>query len=235
VQLRRINRQLFLNASRVGAPTAARKLADHMWHTTVNLVLRCDLDALPDLRPAQLDVQMVATEPTAFDGFRNELQVTRGADLIEAYARHCMCADGVQTLYVSSTPDGSPIFAQWLISPDDQNVLDQHAPGRYQRLAADEFFVDGAYTFTAHRGKGAMGSGMAQLLRIARDRGARWAITFVAPDNVPSLRGCAAVGFDVGDRRLDIRRLGARSYAFEALDERSRRQWEAALAPRKPA
>jgi len=230
--LRRVDRHLFRNARRVGAATAARKLQQQMWHTTVNLVLRCDLTSLPDVPPSRVDVRMAATQPTAFDGFRKELQVARGADFVEAYARNTMCADGVRTLYVSEAPDGSPIFAQWLIGADDQPALDAHAPGRYQPLADGEFIVDGAYTFVAHRGKGAMTTGMAQLLRIARERGGRSAITFVAADNVASLRGCAAVGFGVHEQRFDVRRLGTRRYSFGALDVRGRDAWDAAVAPR---
>jgi hypothetical protein len=230
-----VDRELFLNARRIGAGPMARKLVDHTWHTTLNLVLRCDLTTMAEPRPAKIDVDMIATESITFGGFRRELESTHGSDFLEAYVRDRMCADGVMTLYVASSAGGAPIYAQWLIGPGEQAVLDKHAPGRYQRLADDEFFVDAAYTFVAHRGKGAMGDGMAQLLRIARDRGARWVITFVSPQNVPSLRGCAGLGFELDSRRLDIRRLGRRTYAVRPLDDLARTSWETAVAPHSSA
>ena len=36
---------------------------------------------------------------------------------------------------------------------------------------------------------------MAQLAAKAGEKGARWAITFVSQDNIPSLKGCKRAGF----------------------------------------
>ena len=77
-------------------------------------------------------------------------------------------------------------------------------------ISADSHPVEGAFTFAAFRRMGAMADGMAQLLRIAAAEGATSALTYVAIDNVPSLRGCANVGFDLDHVRVSIRRLGRR-------------------------
>ena len=88
-------------------------------------------------------------------------------------------------------------YAQWLIRAEDQDLLHRHAPGRFNHLEPDEVLLEGAFTFAAFRSMGAMADGMAQLLRIAAGEGATSALTYVAIDNVPSLRGCANVKFDL--------------------------------------
>jgi hypothetical protein len=76
-----------------------------------------------------------------------------------------------------------------------------------------------------------MSDGMAPLLRIARDRGGRCVITYVGPENVPSLRGCAGVGFELDHRRLDVRRLARRTSVVQPLHDIAGQSWEAAMTP----
>jgi L-amino acid N-acyltransferase YncA len=137
----------------------------------------------------------------------------------------------VQTLYAAIGPDGSPAFAQWLVTARDQALLHSHQPGRYPMLAADEVLVEGLYTFSRFRRTGVSTNGMAQLLRIARAAGARTAYTYVGIDNAPSLRGCANVGFVLDHVRLNSRRLGLRSSVVRPADESARHVWLSATSP----
>jgi hypothetical protein len=77
---------------------------------------------------------------------------------------------------------------------------------------------------------GAMADGMAQLLRIAAAEGATSALTYVAIDNVPSLRGCANVGFDLDHVRVSVRRLGRRRGFTHNPDADASLAWRNATA-----
>jgi L-amino acid N-acyltransferase YncA len=214
---------------RLGAKAAARTAREQLWYTKVFLGLRCDLSALPEVRPAKVELRM---EPRpAGDGaaFEGELARVRGDDYLEVLFRLGLCEDGVTALYVAG-PDADPIYAQWLVREADQDLMHAHAPGRYERLAPGEVLLEGAYTFAGYRRMGAMADGMAQLLRIARDEGAHTAITYVTDDNVASLRGCAAVGFVADHVRRSSRRLGVRRSQPLALDAESRDAWLSATA-----
>lgn len=212
---------------RLGARAAARTAREQLWYTKVFLGLRCDLRALPEVRPAKVAVRMEPRAPGDGAAFEGDLGRVRGDDYLEVLFRLGLCEDGVTTLYVAG-PDDDPIYAQWLVQTDDQDLMHAHAPGRYERLAPGEVLLEGAYTFAAYRRMGAMADGMAQLLRIARDAGAETAITYVSDDNVASLRGCAAVGFVADHVRRSSRRLGVRRSLPGALDDGSRGAWEAA-------
>jgi hypothetical protein len=109
--------------------------------------------------------------------------------------------------------------------------MNEHSPGVHDALAVHEVLLEGAYTFRAFRGIGAMADGMGQLLRIARDEGHEAAITYVGADNVPSLRGCARVGFVLDHVRRNKRVLGVHRSERSASDAEARAAWEAAIAP----
>lgn len=212
---------------RLGARAAARTAREQLWYTKVFLGLRCDLGDLPEVRAAKVEMPMRARAPGDGRDFEAELEHARGGDYLEVLLRLGLCDDGVKTLYVADA-GGEPIYAQWLVREDDQDLMHAHAPGRYDRLAPGEVLLEGAYTFADFRRMGAMADGMAQLLRIARDEGTDSAITFVTVDNVASLRGCAAVGFMPDHIRRSSRRFGVRRSLAEPLDARSRELWDSA-------
>jgi hypothetical protein len=107
--------------------------------------------------------------------------------------------------------------------------------GLFPQLGEGEALLEGAYTFVSARGNGAMADGMAQLLGDARDAGDRKVYTYVAEGNVPSLRGCANVGFEPDHLRLVVSRFGIRRVKHTPVDAASRATWDKAVAPRKPA
>jgi RimJ/RimL family protein N-acetyltransferase len=92
-----------------------------------------------------------------------------------------------------------------------------------------------AYTFTPFRGLGIMGDAMRRLLQVAADDGHRSAITYVRDDNIPSLRGCQKVGFDLDHVRATSHRAGITRHAFDPPTEDDRRRWAEATAARPKA
>jgi hypothetical protein len=173
--------------------------------------------------------KMEPTSTSLFRGFDQEITHSRGTSYVELLLRKDLCDAGVQELYVAYK-DNEPAYAQWLIRPEDQDRLHHHAPGRYDRLEADEVLLEGAFTFAAFRRMGVMADGMSQLLRIAAAEGATSAITYVAIDNMPSLRGCSNVGFDLDHVRISVRRFGHRRSYTHKPDADASLAWGTATA-----
>jgi hypothetical protein len=73
---------------------------------------------------------------------------------------------------------------------------------------------------------------MGQLMRIAQDSGASAVITYVAIDNIPSLRGCANVGFGPNRVRVSKRRILRRT-TNHPVDAAHYKVWETATAKAK--
>ena len=192
----------------------ARELADiakgRMWSGSMSFGLECrDPEGSPAPRPAGIPVAMTLTEATAFRGFHDELAGVSGGDSLEILSRMRMCEAGVQGLHVAFSEDGRPIYAQWLIGPEDQAELHTVTHGLFPQLTDGEGLLEGAYTFAAFRKLGAMSDGMHQLLSVAHARNMTRCITYVSPANVPSLRGCANAGFTAGHARDSRRRSGS--------------------------
>lgn len=192
--------------------------------------LRTDLEALPEVRPAKVELHM-APVGAEFAGFRAEEPRVDGFDLEQVRKRQDMLDAGVRELHVAG-PDGAPAYGQWLVRPGEQEPLLAHSPGAHPVLAPDEVLLEGAYTFREFRRMGAMGDGMAQLLRVAREEGFRSALTYVEDSNVASLRGCAGVGFELDHVRVSRWRLLRHSRSEQAPDAAARAAWDAATARR---
>ncbi len=207
-------------------------LAEVVWGERTYLGLRSELGELPPPRPAKFEIRMEPRECPGFDGFADELRRARGRDCLQVVLLRRLCEAGVRELHVATAPDGSPAYCQWVVGESNQDLLHAHSPGRHPRLARHEVLLEGAYTFTRFRGLGLMADGMWQLLTKARDAGARSAITYVATESVPALRGCARVGFAPDHVRHNVRRLGRTRSFVRPVDDELLELWAAATAPK---
>lgn len=232
-----MNRRMVVSGvAHVGLGLSLETLLHQLLSTRRFLGLRCGLEQVRTPREPKVEVTMTPVTD-GFEGFRQELRGARGTTWLELYVRQRMLENGVHKLYLAVGEAGQPIFAEWLVRPDDLPTLDRVSPGRYPRLAEDEALIEGAYTFLRYRRMGVMAAAMAQLLEAARRAGARSVLTYVAEDNVPSLRGCARVGFALDHLRVNRHRLGRCSSVPMPPDARSREAWETATAgrPAQPA
>ncbi len=188
------------------AQRAAREARKRLWNTKGMLDLRADLTRLPEPRQAKVPLKMEPCDDPGFTGFAEEAERVSGYDLEQIRERQRWLEGGARRFYVA-WHEGEPAYCQWLIEPQDLPAMVAANPsGDFEPLAEGEVMLEGAYTFVNSRGQGAMPDCMGQLLRIARDQGARSAITCVADDNVPSLKGCARAGFDADRlRRVEWR------------------------------
>lgn len=219
-------------ARHAGARVILRTLAEQAWGDKRFFGLRADLTQIPDVRPAAFPITMQATDARTFRGFRDELDRVDGDDYVQVLLRTMTCEAGIETLYVATDEHGRPAYAQWLTSAGEQEAVHEHSPGRYPVLGDDEALLEGAYTFLDFRRLGMMADGMVQLLKIARDEGCTAAYTYVEDDNIPSLRGCANVGFTLDHVRHNHRRLGRHSSDHEEPTAGDRAQWARATAPK---
>jgi hypothetical protein len=223
------------NVRRVGARESIRLGLHRFWSSNLSFGLSADLARSVEVRKARVPVRMEVADPGSFTGFDDELQSLSGSDALEVVQRKPFCTAGVRTLYVALDDSGSPMFAQWLVRKDDQEAFHRVTNGFFPQLGEGEALLEGAYTFMSARGQGVMADGMAQLLASARDAGDRKAYTYVDVGNIPSLRGCANVGFEPDHLRVAVRRFGIRKVRRAPVDDTTRALWEKAVAPRTPA
>ena len=216
----------------LGVVVAARAVLAQAWAVKQELELACAVAERPQLPSARVEVEMVETDPTSFDGFDDELRHATGLEYGQALRRLLVCRAGIRGLHVASDEDGRPMYAQWLLDSRERDRLRARMAGPWRALQQDEAIVEFAYTFREHRGKGVMAAGMGALVEIGARRGAGRVFTYVRPDNIPSLRGCAKVGFLPSAVVSTSFRLGFHRVRFTDVDDETSAQWASAVAPR---
>lgn len=113
----------------------------------------------------------------------------------ERITRLQMLEAGFKMCYVAVTEEGEPCYMQWLIGPEQNDLLLRYFKGIFPRLKEGEALLEGAFTPEAFRGKRIMPCAMAQIAEKGKELGARWVVTFVTHDNIASLKGCQRSGF----------------------------------------
>jgi RimJ/RimL family protein N-acetyltransferase len=116
------------------------------------------------------------------------------AERLEVAWRHAFIEKGARGGFVAiDERSDTPCYVQWLLSPRDNAFIEKL--GGFPPLAEGEALLENAYTPPGYRGLGVMAAAMAQIAERAGDFAARKVLTFVATDNVASLKGCQRAGF----------------------------------------
>lgn len=119
---------------------------------------------------------------------------TSPEDRYEIACRQALAAKRIEGAYVAvDERNGRPCYVQWLFGAADNDFV-RRLRG-FPQLAADEALLEGAYTPASHRGLGIMPAAMGLIAEKAAAFGARYVITFVDQNNIPSLKGCQRCGF----------------------------------------
>jgi hypothetical protein len=113
----------------------------------------------------------------------------------ERRTRLQMLQNGITRCYVAVTENDKPCYMQWLIGPELNDKMQTYFKGIYPRLKEGEALLEGAFTPEEYRGLRIMPAAMAQIAERGTQLGARYVLTFVTYDNIPSLKGCKRSGF----------------------------------------
>jgi GNAT superfamily N-acetyltransferase len=123
------------------------------------------------------------------------------------------------TCYVACTNEGEPCYRQWLIGSDQNQKIQNFWNQSFPVLDSDEALLESAYTNPEHRGKRIMPAAMSRIAEKGKDIGARYIITFVGIENIPSLKGCKRCGFMPYILRTESWFLFRKRVKFELIDQ----------------
>jgi GNAT superfamily N-acetyltransferase len=204
---------------KAGAWADLRQVTGAYWHSDSETIgLRRDL-SVPFSAP-QAAIPLTIRPLTPADVpilFANDDETLSGEAMRQRAIRMRMTRAGLATCYVAANDENQPCYVQWLVGASENGKLRDVFEDRFPVLQSDEMLLEGAFTLEAWRGKGIMAAAMAQIAAKAADHGARWVITFVADDNIPSLKGCKKAGFEPYLRRADRWRMFRHASTFGPL------------------
>ena len=194
-------------------------LAYRVYSDSTSLGLRRDLSRPFTGPTAKIPITVRPLAPT--DDL-SALEPVPGLTADERFSRLAqlrLLRSGLEVCHVALAPDGKPCYMQWVIPPSEKARLRSIFGNLYPVLGGDEALLEGAYTFSAFRGKGIMGAAMAQVAERAAEFGVRWVITFVDQQNEASTKGCIRAGFVPYLRRREQFRLFSRRVTFDLIPQ----------------
>ncbi len=192
----------------IGIPAlyALKRLAwvDHFFHLTAPLAR---------LRFPRLRTDIHFSQATA-DDFA---EIERGLPALDAESRREVVTRvlffrrGFSGCYLGRTERGDLVAMQWLVRPRENALLHAHFPRIFYPLREREVLTENVFIYPRFRGFGTFPTLKHHVLSLARDEGFRTCHTYVRKDNLSSLNGLLALGFQV-QRLLTAYSLLGRSW-----------------------
>ena len=124
---------------------------------------------------------------------------------------------GIKQCFVATDENDKVLYMQWLISHEENDKLKKVYKGGFAELNKNEMLLEGAYTIKSARGKRIMSEAMATISSIGKRKGAKYLLTYVKDDNIPSLKGCQKSGYRPYKLRKDRWFLFMRKVKFITL------------------
>jgi hypothetical protein len=171
---------------------ALKRLAyvDHFYHLTA---------PLSRLRFARLRTDLRFSQPTAAD-VDEIARSARGLDPAsrkEIVTRLLFHRRGFSGCHVGRTAEGELVSMQWLVRPSENGLLEAHFPRLYYPLREGEVLLENVFIYPRFRGLGVFPTVNHHVLEVARREGFRVCNAYIRKDNLPSLNGFLAMGFQL--------------------------------------
>lgn len=115
----------------------------------------------------------------------------------EIVARLFFRQTGFKHCYFAKTPNGQPAYMQWLIYPDENEIITKHFQYRFYPLKANQVMLENAFTFPRFRGLGLLPCVSAELLTIAKNQGYKNAILYIKKNQITSINEFLNLNFKI--------------------------------------
>jgi GNAT superfamily N-acetyltransferase len=212
--------------------TAWEGMRPHFYSDTLAYGLRRDLSIPFASPPAKIPTTVRPLAESEIALFRDADPDLSESEAFDRRSRLPMLEQKIGTCYAAADAQNHVCYVQWLFLPKDNPFIASHFRGLFPQLGLDYALLEGALTFREFRGLGVMQAAMAQIAEKAAEHGARYVITFVTHDNIPSLKGCKRAGFYPYCERIERRRMLRASISFRPLPAGTPYSFDAAQQPK---
>lgn len=191
---------------RTPAVYALKRLAyvDHFYHLTAPIARLRFPRLRRDIRVAPATAQDLAEMERGIQALDPESRK-------EVVTRILFFRRGFTGCYVARNDDGELVAMQWLVRPRENALLQSRFPHVFYPLGAREVMSENVFIYPRFRGLGAFPTVKHHVLSIARDEGFHVCHSYVRKDNLVSLNGLLALGFQL-QRLLTAYNLAGRSW-----------------------
>lgn len=115
----------------------------------------------------------------------------------EIFIRMLFNNSGFKNCYIAKTTSGDIACLQWLIYPNENDIIKKYYSNRFNLLREKQVMVENAFTYPKYRGLGLKRDMTNELLKEAKKRGYTSAITYVRKDLIHSINENIRNGFKI--------------------------------------
>lgn len=213
-------KMLFFMLTRGEAGELWKEVKRRLYSNERSLCLRRDLDEPFETPAAKIELRIRPLQPEDVPKLLEEYDSDVPNEAVKERARRKLfLRENVPTCYVAVTEDDEPCYMQWLMSAEQNDQIQSYFNGGFPVLNSDEGLLEFAFALEKYRGLRIMPHAMAEIAKKGKEFGARYIITFVREENIPSLKGCKRAGFWPYMVRDDKWRFFTRKVEFHKLPE----------------
>lgn len=104
---------------------------------------------------------------------------------------------GFSGCYVGRSAEGELVSVQWLVRPRENSLVQSQFPRLYYALRDDEVMLENVFIYPRFRGIGVFPTVNHHVVSVARAEGFRACHAYIRKDNLVSLNGFLAMGFQL--------------------------------------
>ncbi len=124
----------------------------------------------------------------------SSFNTTTRKDLI---SRYFFYNSGLNNCYIGHSINGDFISIQWLITPEDNSIIKKTHKNRFKELKPDQVMVENIFIFPTNRSYGAFSSTNNHLLKIAKEAGYGYCLSYIKLDNILVMNEYMRLGFTI--------------------------------------
>jgi ribosomal protein S18 acetylase RimI-like enzyme len=201
-----LNRALFI-LSTLGLRYTLRVVLRNLLYVDHSYLLILNLRSLELRLPRTFDTtlteigdddiaEIMAALPSLDPATRKELVVR--LEFYDTGFKHC---------YVARAQTGELAHLQWLIYPDENDIIRSQFKNRFYALKEKQVMVENAFTFPKYRGLGLVQSVTYELLQKAKAKGSRAAVCYILKSNTESINQFVSLGFKITELLREVKFL----------------------------
>ncbi len=208
--------------SQLGVKGALDVMACNWAAVNLFYYLEYRLNGTIPLKPLRRGYSIRKAEPADIERLQTSLPGLNVDDRKALITRILFYRRGIKGCFLVNDAYGEPAFIQWLVLPEDNEVLSQQYPGRFPKLKPDDAFIENAFCFPRHRALGWLPEVTQRLMNHAGKKGAKRCLALIRVDNLPALNTFTSLGFRIRQLVHETKLLGRARRQFE------RKQYESA-------
>lgn len=190
-------KKFFRILSTLGFKYSSRVIAKNLLSYNHYYVLDAHLNEVHCDLPNRLSLSKKKLDEDGINQVLENAGELSDADRKEILVRWLFHQSGFKNCYLFQTQDGEPAYLQWIIYPEENNVIRSRYGNRFYPLNKQQVMVENAFVFPKFRGYGLIYHGTLELLKMAQEQNYKYAVTYIVKDNVASINAFVKMGFSL--------------------------------------